>query len=225
MFWESLGEIIPLAFGIIVSPMPIVAVIALLLGSKGKINAVIFTAVFTATTLLLTLVFASGAKNTAPSGSLFATVLHIVLGLAFAGLFFFLAWKSWKGRPRNGQSAAEPKWLAAIDSFGPGKAVGLALFMTVANLKNIPIMIAAGASIGTAQLTWPLVFVAALIFTLISCLGLIVPTVIGGSGSAQVKDFLTSAKATLTEHNAMIMTVLFFILGAMQLGKAIGSFS
>ena len=205
--------------------MPIVAVIALLLGSKGKANALIFTATFTLATLLLTLIFASGAKGATPSGSSSVTVLHIVLGVAFAGLFFFLAWKSWKGRPQNGQSAAEPKWLAAIDSFGPGKAVGLALFMTVVNLKNIPIVIAAGAAIGTAGLAWPLVFLSALVFTLISCLGLIVPTAMGISGSVLVKDFLTSAKGTLTEYNALIMTVLFFILGAMQLGKAIGSFS
>ncbi|WGD37641.1 GAP family protein [Lysinibacter sp. HNR] len=224
MFWETIGEIVPLAFGIVISPMPIVAVIALLLGPKGKGNAVVFTLAFVIATFVLTLIFASGVKSTTSSDSSFTTLLHIVLGFVFAGLFFFLSWKSWNGRPQKGRAAAEPKWLAAIDSFNLVKSVGLGLLLAIINVKNLPIIIASGTAIGTARLAWPLVLIAVTAFALLACLGLIVPTVIGSSGSARVTQFLSSAKGALIAHNNIIMTVLFLILGAIQLGKAIGSF-
>ncbi len=224
MIWQVLGDILPLAFGIIISPMPIAAVIALLLGPKGKVNAVAFTLAFLVATFAVTLAFASGTKGTTQSDSFFAQLFHIVLGFAFAALFFFLAYRSWRRRPKKGVRSAEPKWLAAIDSFGVVKAVGLALLLGTVNLKNLPIEIAAGATIGTAGMEWPLVFIAVLVFAVIASLGVIVPTLIGASGSPKVTGFLRSSKNSLIAHNNVILAVLFVILGVLQLGKAIGSF-
>lgn len=224
MFWQVIGDILPLAFGIIISPMPIAAVIALLLGPKGKRNAVAFTIAFVVATFVVTLVFASGTKGTTQSDSFFAQLFHIVIGFAFAALFFFLAWRSFTNRPKKGSKPKEPTWLAAIDSFGFVKSIGLALLLGTANVKNLPLEIAAGATIGTAKLEWPLVFIAVLVFALVGSLGIIVPTVIGVSGSTSVAGFLGTVKTALIAHNNLIMAVLFVILGAVQLGKAIGSF-
>jgi hypothetical protein len=224
MFWGVLGDILPLAFGVIISPMPIVAVIALLLGPKGRGNAVAFTIAFFVATVVVTLVFASGTKGTTQSDSFFATALRIIVEFAFAGLFFFFAWWSWKRRAKKGEPTPEPKWLAAIDSFGLVKSVGLALLLGVVNLKNLPIEIAVGARIGTAGLEWPLVFILVLIFAIIASLGIIIPTVIASTGSTRVSGFLASMKSGLIAHNQVIMAVLFVILGIVQLGKAIASF-
>ena len=91
----------------------------------------------------------------------------------------------------------------------------------MANIKNVPIAIAAGAAIGTADLEWPLVIVASAVFALLSCLGLIVLSVVGASHSSAVSSGLASAKAALIRHNSLIMMVLFVILGALQLGRAL----
>jgi hypothetical protein len=219
-----LGEVLPLAVGIIVSPMPIAGVIALLLGPKGRGNAIVFTVAFLVATFGVTLAFASGSKGTTTSDSFFAQVFHIVLGFAFAALFLFLAYRSFRGRPKKGEEPKEPKWLAAIDSFGVAKSAGLGVLLGVVNVKNIPVAIAAGSIIGSRDLAWPLVFVASAVFVLISCAGLILVTAIGGSSSATVQNGLHSAKAGLIRHNAIIMTVLFVILGALQLGRAFEAF-
>jgi hypothetical protein len=216
-----LGEILPLAFAVIISPMPLVAVITLLLGPKGRANAVVFTVAFAVAFFVLTLALASGSKGTTENDSFFAQLFHIVIGFAFAALFFYLAYRSWKKRPRKGATPAEPKWLAAMDSFGVVKAAGLGVLLGVANIKNVPIAIAAGAAIGTADLEWPLVIVASAVFALLSCLGLIVLSVVGASHSGTVSSGLASAKAALIRHNSLIMMVLFVILGALQLGRAL----
>ncbi|WP_066038589.1 GAP family protein [Herbiconiux solani] len=222
MFWHVLGELIPLAFAVIISPLPLVAVITLMLGPRGRGNALLFAVVFAVGFFALTLAFASGSKGTTQNDSFFAQLLHIVLGFAFAALFFFLAYRSWKKRPRKGVAAAEPKWLAAMDSFGVVKTSGLALVLAIANAKNVPIAIAAGAEIGGAGLEWGLVVLSCGVFAVISSLGLIAVAVLGGSRGAT--GLLTSAKSGLIRHNALIMVVLFVILGALQLGKAFEAF-
>ncbi|MCS5719625.1 GAP family protein [Herbiconiux sp. CPCC 205763] len=224
MFWQALGEVVPLAFAVIISPMPLVAVITLLLGPRGRGNAVAFTVAFAVSFFALTLGLASGSKGTTENDSFFATVFHIVIGFAFAALFFYLAFRSWQKRPKKDVAPVEPKWLAAMDSFGVVKSAGLGLLLGVANIKNVPIAIAAGATIGSADMAWSLVFLCAAVFAATSCLGLIVLTIVGGSGSRTVADALASAKSGLIRHNNVIMAVLFVILGALQLGRAFEAF-
>ncbi|GAA2222559.1 GAP family protein [Herbiconiux moechotypicola] len=224
MFWHVLGDILPLSVAVIVSPLPLVAVISLMLGPKGRVNALAFTVAFALSFFALVLGLASGSKGTTQNDSFFAQVIHIVIGFAFAALFFFLAYRCWKKRPKKGVEPVEPKWLAAIDSFGPVKSAGLGIVLGIANVKNVPIAIAAGASIGNAQLEWSLVFVVSAVFVLVSCLGLITITVVGGVGSRTIIDTLNSAKATLIRHNNLILAVLFVILGALQLGRAFEAF-
>ncbi|WP_291052693.1 GAP family protein [Herbiconiux sp.] len=222
--WHVLGEVLPLAFAVIISPLPLVAVITLLLGPKGQGNAAVFTAAFAVAFFALILGLASGSKGTTQNDSFFAQVLHIVLGFAFAALFFYLAYRSWKKRPKKDQKPVEPKWLAAMDSFGIARSAGLGVLLGVANVKNIPIAVAAGAQIGSADLAWSLVFVCSAVFAILSSLGLIVITLVGGTGGAKVSGALASAKSSLIRHNNLIMAVLFVILGALQLGKAFEAF-
>lgn len=224
MFWHVLGETIPLAFAVIISPLPLVAVITLSLGPKGRGNAIVFTAAFAVAFFALTLALSSGLKGTTQNDSFFAQVFHIVLGFAFAALFFWLAIRSWRKRPKKDEKPVEPKWLAAVDSFGAVKSAGLGVVLGVANVKNVPIAIAAGSIIGDRDLAWPLVIVASLVFALVSSLGLIVLSLVGASRSKTVVDGLHSAKAGLIRHNALIMAVLFVILGALQLGRAFENF-
>jgi hypothetical protein len=224
MFWHALGEVLPLAFAVIISPMPLVAVITLLLGPRGRANAVAFTAAFAVAFFALTLGLSSGSKGTTQNDSFFATVFHIVIGFAFAALFFYLAFRSWQKRPKKDQKPVEPKWLAAMDSFGVVKSIGLGALLGVANIKNVPIAIAAASVIGSADMAWSLVFVASAVFAAVSSLALIVLTLVGGSHSPRIAGGLASAKAGLIKHNNVILAVLFVILGALQLGRAFEAF-
>ena len=220
MFWSALGDLMPLAFAALISPMPIVAAIALLLGPKGRGNAVAFALAYLIGTFGVTLAFSFGSSGATSSGTDAERIFHIVLGFALAALFLYLAWRAFQHRPRKGVPTPTPKWLAAVDSFGLLGSAGLGLLLGVVNAKNLPIMIAAGASIGTAQLTWPLVLVAAAIFAVLGGLGVLVPVLIGSSGSKRVHVFLDATKSALIDHNSVIMIVLFLILAAVQLGKA-----
>lgn len=69
----------------------------------------------------------------------------------------------------------------------------------------------------------PTVLVAA-IFAVIGCIGELVPMFAALFGGQPVQNFFQSFKDGLIRHNAIIMTVLFTILGALQLGNALEGF-
>lgn len=223
MFWQVLGDIIPLTLGVILSPLPIAGVIAMLLSPRGRANSVVFALAFLVGTALVTGVAAFGTWSTQQSDSLLARLIHIVLGFAFAALFFYLAWRSFSKRPRKPEDAHEPRWMASVDSFGAIRAAGLGVLIGVANVKNLPILLSVGATIGTAGLQPVLVVVMVVLFATVASLGVLVPMVVGQSASITVRSSLAEMKNFLVRYNSIILAVLFAILGAVQLGKAFGA--
>jgi threonine/homoserine/homoserine lactone efflux protein len=70
-------------------------------------------------------------------------VLTLVLGL----LLVLVAAQQWRGRPHEGEEAPAPKWMGAIDSFTPPKALGAGAILAGANPKNLLLAVAAAAAI------------------------------------------------------------------------------
>jgi Sap, sulfolipid-1-addressing protein len=60
-----------------------------------------------------------------------------VVKLLFGILFVLIAARTWRGRPREGDEAAMPKWMQAIDRFGAGKAFGMGCSSPPANNATI----------------------------------------------------------------------------------------
>jgi len=207
--------------GIAISPLPIAAIIAILLSRQARLNGIAYTATSIVVTFGFTIVAAlstSSAGSASKNGDdTVVLVLGIVLSLAFLGL----AIGSWVSRPKDGAEAKVPSWLSAIDLMSARKAAGLALIMGITNGKNIPLEIKAGAHIGAADLgVGPMLLVAA-IFAFAASLGLVLPTLLAATGSAKIESGLRRMKAELIAHNAVIMTVVFAMLFAIQAANVI----
>jgi len=211
---SSLTPLLPLAVGMAISPLPIVAVIAILLSARGRTAAPIYTATFFAVTLAaisvgaLTAARASGA---APGGG---RVVVIVLGALLTVGFSAMAILSWRGRPKPGATPTAPGWLSAMDAITPARAAGLGLLMAATNSKNLPLELKGGALIGAAHLALPVAALVCVAVAVVGSLTLILPTALGATGSSRVVAALDRLKGEMIEHNAVIMTVLFAVLAA-----------
>ncbi|UAJ78571.1 GAP family protein [Leifsonia sp. ZF2019] len=219
---DDIASAFPLALGIILSPLPIVATVALLLSSGGRRNALAFACSFTAVGFLVTLVAgltSAGSSGSSTGNSPFAVILPAVLGAAFAAL----AVASWLGRPRRGRPAPTPGWLAAVDTLTPVRAAGLGVLMAATNSKNIPLELKAGAVFGSAGA--PLLAVGALClgFAVVAALGVLAPTALAATGAPGVTSGLTRLKDAMIQHNAGIMTVLFALLAVMEASHLIAA--
>mgnify|MGYP001556021892 FL=1 len=212
----DLGQLLPLAVGSIISPLPIVAIVAILLSPRGRVNGLAFAGATTAVGAVFTMI---AAVTTAGAGAGHFdgddTVVLVLTAALFLG-FIVLAWLSWRSRPRNGAEPKTPSWLAAVDSLTPLKAAGLGALMAATNSKNIPIELKAGSLIGAHDLPLLMVILLSVLFAVVAALGVLLPTALAASGSQTVARGLTRLKTEMVRHNAVIMTVLFAILASVE---------
>jgi threonine/homoserine/homoserine lactone efflux protein len=118
--------------------------------------------------LSLVLIAASGAD--ASEGGEPATwvdALKLVLGCLLA----LVAVKQWRGRPHEDEEAALPKWMQAIDTFRPGKALGMGVLLSAVNPKNLLLTVAAASAIAQTGIDTGRQAVALAVFIVIGTLG------------------------------------------------------
>lgn len=219
---NQLHDLIPLAVGMLLSPLPIVAIVAIVLAPRGRTAAPLYTVVFTGVSLVFVAIGAlasAGASAASPSGP--ARTVSFVLAVVLALGFTVLAVTSWLSRPKPGQQPKAPSWLAAIDTITPAKAATLGLIMALTNTKNIPLALKGGALIGEAHLSPPAAAGLCLALAIAGSLLLIVPAIIATRGSAAIAGALTRLKTEMIAHNAAMMTVLFAILAANEAAQIV----
>ena len=218
----AIGDTLPLALGVAFSPMPIVAVILMLVSRRGKVNASLFVLAWLGGVALLSvlvLLLAGGhdyARGSEPS--LIASLVKVAFGL----LLLFVAYRSWKSRPRPGEQPEPPQWMQALDQFSPAKALRLGALLATLNAKNLPITVTAATTFAQAGLTGTQTVIAVAVFAIIATVGVGVPLSVALAGGEKAQAILDGWKTWLSDNNAVIMFVLFLFLGLNALGKGLG---
>jgi len=218
---NDLHTLLPLAVGMLLSPLPIVAIVAIVLAPRGRTSAPVFTGTFTLVAFAVVGLGAAGAARAAESTGPDARTVSLILAMVLGVGFTVFAIASWLSRPKDGKPATAPKWLAAIDGVTPLSAAGLGLGMAVMNTKNIPLELKAGAVIGEAHLPSLAAVGLCVAVAVAGSVLLIAPALVELSGGTRVRSALQTLKSQLITHNAAMMTVLFAILAANELAQVI----
>lgn len=220
---EVIGEILPLAVSIAISPIPIIAAILMLLSPRAKRTSVGFligwlAGIVVAVVLFTLLTSVIPQDNAGPSPV--AGVIKIILG----ALLLFLAIKQWRTRPAEGEQASMPKWLSAIDAMTAGKALGLGFLLSAVNPKNLLMAISAGVIVGSADLAVGQIAVVIIIFVLLAASTVLIPVIGYLIASARLAGPLDNLREWLVENNALIMAVLLLVIGVSVIGKGVANF-
>lgn len=219
-----IGGILPLALGIAISPIPIIAAILMLLSPKAKgtsvgfllgwvLGIVVAVVVFT---LLGSIIPASDPDASKP----IAGTIQLVLGV----LLLLLALKQWRSRPKGDAEPVMPKWMAAIDQLTAVKGAGLGFLLSAVNPKNLLMAVAAGVAIGSAGLNGGEATLAIVIFTVVAACSVAVPVIAYLLAAAKMAAPLESLRHWLVHNNATVMAVLLLVIGVVVIGKGIGQF-
>ncbi len=216
-----IGEILPYAIGVAVSPIPIVAVILMVFSARAGANGPAFLGGWVAGLLGVTIIVliisgVAGAGNGTPPT--WVAGLRLVLGV----LLLLLGWEKLTNRPPPGVAAPLPRWLQAVEQLTPGKAFTMGALLSGVNPKNL--ILAAGAALVIAQAHLPAfdAAVAVLVFVCIGSTSIAVPVIYLIFGGPSARTRLDSARAWLGENNATVMAVLLMIFGVVLIGKGIG---
>ncbi|MFF7216127.1 GAP family protein [Streptomyces sp. NPDC008238] len=218
---HAVGDVLGLAAGVAVSPLPIVAIILILATPQGRLNGTLFAVGWLLGLAVLgAIMLAVGGPGGASTSHRPATWVG-ALKLALGVLLLLFAARQWRGRPRDPAQARLPAWMAAIDRFTPPKVLGLGLLLSAANAKNAPLTIAAGASISSSGIPVPQQIGALAVFVVIASLGVLAPLAVYLCMGERAKGILAGWRDQAARHNAAVMAVLFLVLGLKLLGDGI----
>ena len=222
--WSVIGDILPLALGVAISPIPIIAAILMLLSPKAKgtsvgfmigwlLGIVVAVVVFT---LLASIIPEQDPDASRPVGG----TIKLLLG---AGLLL-LAVRQWRARPGPGEEPTLPKWMTAIDTMTAGRGFVLGFLLSAVNPKNLLMAVSAGLIIGTGGLAAGEIVVAILVFTIIAGCSVAIPVIAYLIASTRMAAPLESLRGWLVHNNATVMAVLLLVIGVVVIGKGLGSF-
>jgi threonine/homoserine/homoserine lactone efflux protein len=175
---QAIGDMLPAAVGIAISPIPIVAVVLMLVSPRGRANGPAFlvgwvAGVAGACAVLLVIASAVGAQEDGHPED-WVSWLKLVLGIGL----LLLAAKQWRGRPHGEEEPATPKWMGTLDDFTPAKAAGAGVVLSALNPKNLLLIVAGMAAVAQAGIPADEEAIAVVVFTLIASVGAAVPVVI-----------------------------------------------
>jgi|SRR4051794_10806170 len=218
-----IGDILPSALGVAISPVPIIAVILMLLAPHARAASVAYLVGWvvgiTVVVVVVTLVVDPVDSSEPDDPSTFSAVLKLVLGV----VFLLLAARSWRHRPRPGQEATMPSWMGAIATVTPVKALGLGLLLSSVNPKNLALGIAGGSAIGSGADDVTTAVVGVLVFVVLGSSTIAVPVIGYLVAEQRMRGPLDELRQWLTVHNSAVMSVLMLVLGVNSIGKGIGT--
>ncbi len=214
---DAIGDLLPSALAVALSPIPIVAVV-IVLGTAGARTAgpafaAGWIAGLVAVSVIVVLLLGGGsdAEETGVSW------VKVAIGL----LFWVMAAKQWQKRPKPGEEPAMPSWMAGIDSASPARAALLGVALSGANPKNLALTLAASASIAEAGLTTADTAIAVAVFVAVgssTVAGAVLFHLVAPGVAARP---LAAIKQFMSDNNAVIMMVVLLLLGAKLLGDGL----
>ncbi|WP_375386442.1 GAP family protein [uncultured Microbacterium sp.] len=219
-----IGDILPLALGVAISPIPIIAAILMLLSPKARTISVGFLLGWVVGIIIAVTVFSLLAAVLPRPDETGSAPIRGVIRLVLGVLLLLVAVRQWRKRPKAGVEPTMPKWMTAIDTMTFPVAAGLGFLLAAVNPKNLLMAAAAGTDIGSAGLSVGSIIVVIAVFTVIAASTVLVPVVGYLIAADRLHGPLEALRVWLGRENAVIMAVLLLVIGISLIGKGIGSF-
>lgn len=220
MLLETIGDLLPSAVGVAISPVPIVAVVLMLATQRGRALGIAFSIGWIAgLTIACTIVAVTSGAAGSDDGQPSTAVGWLDIGLG--ALFLYLAVQQWRHRPRGDEQAPTPAWMANLDHLATGRALLLGGALAALNVKNLALVVAAATTIGDAGLSAGGRLAAGAVFVLLGSVSVAGPTIASLAAPAKAERHLGALRELMSAHIAVIMIVLFLLLGSKLLGAGL----
>ncbi len=219
---EAIGQSLPLAIGVGLSPLSIVAVVVLLASSRARSLGPLFVlgwllGLVVVGAIVLVVVGPSGAGSSGQRTRWVSSVM-IVLGV----LLLVDAGRRLGGRIRGGQEVSLPAWMGAIDRLKPAAALGGGMVLGGVRPRSLLLVVAAAAAISQTRIPGGQQAIAYAIFAVIATIGVGAPVVIYFAMGTRSEELLGRLKGWMRRHNAVIVAVALLVIGVTLIGDGIG---
>jgi hypothetical protein len=220
---QVVGEVLPFAVIVMVSPINIVAAILLLFSERPLLDASCYLGGFVAGLAAVVggLTAVAGAVHLDPGSnqSRGASALLLVLG---AGLIV-VAVRKFRGRPRLDDPSSLPGWMDGIAGFSPGRSLVVGAGIGAGNPKNIVVALGTAVAVSSAGLPVGQQVTVLAIYVVLASLGVAAPILAMLVLGDRAGTVLDEWKTWLTRNNTAMMAVIYLFFGVYLIGKFLGS--
>lgn len=137
--FSILGDLLPLAVGIAISPLPIIAVVLILLGRHARTTGPAFLLGWIFGVSIATTVFTVVGDAVTMTEEPGFTIAWIKLALGV--LLLAAGARDWRARSAD---QSDPAWMATIDSMRAPVGLGAGAVLSAVNPKNLMLAAAGG---------------------------------------------------------------------------------
>jgi hypothetical protein len=218
---KAIGEILPLAVALAAGPLPIIAIMLILVSDDARAKGVGFVfgriaglALIVAAGLVIFSLIDDPALADRDHPRPAMSVARIVIGV----LLIALAYRMWRRR----NEPSRPSLLTRrVDGLTANGSVGLGLLVSVVDPASISLGFLSGVDIAAARLPIPTAVMVAVAFIAVSTVTITVPLAGYLGGGQAVRARLVGVKGWLQSNEKAVMMVLFLLIGAMLIGRGI----
>jgi hypothetical protein len=219
---EAIGHSLPLAIGVGLSPIPIVAVVVLLTSSRARCLGPVFVlgwllGLVVVGAIVLVVIGPSGAGSSGQRTRWVSWVM-IVLGV----LLLVGAVRQLRGRARGGEEVSLPAWLGAIDQLKPAAALGGGVLLGGVRPKSFLLAVGGAAAIAQTGIAGGQQAIAYAVFAIIATIGVGAPVVIYFAMGTRSAELLGRLKGWMGRNHAVILAVVLVVIGVTLIGDGVG---
>jgi hypothetical protein len=216
-----IGEVLPLALVVTLSPLNIIPSILLLFSRRPLRTASAFLAGFLlgVGAVLTALALVAGAIDVSSSsdGSTVVSLIKVVLG----GSLLVAAARKFVGRPRDDAPAGLPSWMTGLTESSPSRAAATGAVLGAGNPKNLVVGAAAAMSISAAGLSVAQDAAAVALYVVVAGAGVAAPIVAMLVLRDRSDAVLDRWKRWLERNNPLVMATLFVVFGVVLVAQGI----
>jgi len=206
-----------MAVGVALSPIPVAAVIMILMAAQARTSAPAFLLGWMLGILTVGFIvfLVPGIDTARGEPTALSGLIRIVLGITL----LLLAVRQWHQRSAADELREVPKVLAHLDQVGVIQSSVTGFLLSSVHPKNLVLSAAGAAAIDASMLDPGAQVIALLLFSVIASLTIAIPVagyfLVGPSAEAMFRSW----KDWLVEHNATMITTLLLIFGALLIGR------
>jgi hypothetical protein len=214
--WQALGALLPIAVAVALSSVPLTVTILILLSPNRGRAALPFLVGWVIGVAAVIILSAAGAAALAKplrrGPDMAVVVLEIVIG---AALMVLAAIYLRRRSPAGGTGL--PRWLAAIDSFGPVVCFSIAVILSL-RPKGLLLGVAGGLALSAASLNADDAVLLIIIYTAIATSTVVVPIIASLIAPQRMEPRLISARDWLIVNGRIVTSIMMFMIGVVILG-------
>jgi Sap, sulfolipid-1-addressing protein len=217
--WQALGALLPIAVAVAISSVPLTVTILILLSPNRGRAALPFLVGWVIGVAAVIILSAAGAAALSQPLRLGRDTAAVSLQIVIGAILMVLA-AIYLLRRSHASSTGLPRWLSAVDSFGPLAAFAIGVLLGF-RPKGLLLGIAAGLALNAASLRADEAVFLIIIYTLIATSTVVGPIIAFFVAPRRMEPRLVSARDWLSANGRIMTSIMMFMIGVVILGSGL----